>query len=314
MSKRIFIAAAVALFVGQTVGSAAHAQAPAPSSEEEIVVTGERLRQMVWDFIGDVSVASSREDQLARWDQRICAGVVGLTRRQGAFIADRIGQRAHAVGLPVGEPGCRANVLVLVTSEAEELARALAERERYLMANYGRQDHLETRGAEALEDFVSTPRPVRWWHVAQTETVDGRVLRNTQPWGRMTGPRSAEIRSVEVVRTTVSDFGRMNRPTHQAFRNVVIIVDAQRAGDRRLDQLADYLAMAALAQIDPSADVSAYPSILNLFAEAPGAAELTAWDLAYLEGLYKARQNATSSRAQQRQIRQEMIEELSDRE
>jgi hypothetical protein len=47
---------------------------------------------------------------------------------------------------------------------------------------------------------------------------------------------------------------------------------------------------------------------LNLFRG--GASEMTAWDLAYLEGLYGATRAARSSNQQEGQIERTMIEEL----
>ena len=54
-----------------------------------------------------------------------------------------------------------------------------------------------------------------------------------------------------------------------------------------LEQLADYIAFVALAQVDPEADLSRFESILNLFQ--PGGLDTTGlspWDRAYLDGLY----------------------------
>ncbi len=52
--------------------------------------------------------------------------------------------------------------------------------------------------------------------------------------------------------------------------------------------------MAAFAQIDPDADMSAFPSILNVFHDPGVAAGLTDWDMAYLSGLYGAELNRRS--------------------
>jgi hypothetical protein len=311
MGPRVRLAAAAALVFLHAAYGAAQAQAPA-SREDEIVVTGEPMRRMVWDFLSEVSVTPSREDQLPRWNGRVCPGVVGLPARQGQFIIDRIARRADAVGLRAGAPGCRADVLVLVTREPGELAQALAERERFLMANYGVQEHVGTRGEEALEDFVVTARPVRWWHVTQSATEDGRVLGHVQYAG---GAADIPGNHPDFETTRRHNASRLHRNLRQDFRNVLIIVDAERARGTRLEALSDYLAMVALGQIDPAADTSPYPSILNLFAGAgparAGPARMTDWDLAYLEGLYSARRNAANSQAQARDIRRRMTGRLS---
>lgn len=287
----------------------AHAQR---QDEDDIVVTAPELEEAARAFAREVSTPPARENQLARFEQSICPGVVGLGARQGQYIVDRIAQRALQVELQVGEPGCQANVLVIVTPDAAAAARALAQEELYLMANYGVRENLSTRGAEALTDFVETSRPVRWWHVSQTETADGDVLGHTNPYGRPTGMFSQDFRGAEVTRPQLSNFGRLARTTQQAVRNVVVIVDAQQSAHVRLDALADYIAMVALAQTDPRADTSSYDTILNLFGDvASESAGLTEWDLAYLQGVYAGRGNQLDSGAQTRTIARRMREELT---
>lgn len=290
---------------------AAIVNAQAQQVEPDIVVQGQRIQEAARAFARDVSAAPGREDQLARFDDRICPGVVGLNRRQGQFLADRIGQRALEVNLNVGEPGCRANVLVLVTQTPSEVARAIAEEQSYLVANYGVQENLNTRGAEAFEHFVSDDRPVRWWHVAQTVTRDGEVLRNvpTQMWG---GSNASPHFNAEVVNANPLTATRGSAPTRQEFRNVVIIVDANRAGAVRLDGLADYIAMVVLAQLEPSADTSAYDTVLNLFSGGGAATAMTNWDRAYLSGLYTVDPNARSARQQAGRIATEMHDTLTN--
>ncbi|HYD87425.1 MAG TPA: hypothetical protein VEA80_08120 [Vitreimonas sp.] len=290
--------------------AAAPALAQGAEDDGEIVVTGRQLEDAARAFAGAISAPPARENQLPRFNDSICPGVVGLPARQGQYIVDRIAQRALQVGLRVDEPGCQANVLVLVSRDAGHLAATIAEEERYLVANYGVRENLSTRGSEALEDFVATPRPVRWWHVAQTETTDGDVLGHTNPIGRTTGPSTQEFRGAEVTRVSPTQFGRMARPTLQAVRNVVIIVDAERVGGVRLEALSDYLAMVSLAQLDPSADTSGQATILNLFADGAGPNAMTEWDIAYLSGLYQAQANALNARSQVRDIARTMRNEL----
>ena len=170
---------------------------------------------------------------------------------------------------------------------------------------------IRTRGAEALEHFISDERPVRWWHVAQTVTRDGEVLRNVQAqmWG---GSNASPHFNAEVVRANPLSATRGDAPTNQQFRNVVIIVDANRAGAVRLEGLADYIAMVALAQLDPSADTNAYDTVLNLFSGPGAATTMTNWDRAYLGGLYTVDPNATSARRQAGRIATEMHDTLTN--
>jgi hypothetical protein len=67
--------------------------------------------------------------------------------------------------------------------------------------------------------------------------------------------------------------------------------------------------MITLAQVDPNAETSAHPTILNLFASGTQPRELTEWDVSYLRGLYVADRDATGS-AQQGDIARTMNREL----
>ena len=68
----------------------------------------------------------------------------------------------------------------------------------------------------------------------------------------------------------------------------MVILDIDQIGGVSGQQLADYVAMVTLAQIDPEADTSRYASILNVFDAPDSAVGLTEWDQAYLRGLYDA--------------------------
>jgi hypothetical protein len=67
-------------------------------------------------------------------------------------------------------------------------------------------------------------------------------------------------------------------------------------------QLADYIAMVSLAQINPDADTSGYASILNVFDDPDGSTSLTSWDLAFLGGLYAAKRTAAAQIARRGEI------------
>jgi hypothetical protein len=73
--------------------------------------------------------------------------------------------------------------------------------------------------------------------------------------------------------------------------------------------------MVTLAQLDPRADTSTYPTILNLFSSpAPGAQRPTAmtdWDVAYLHGLYDATRDARNSNQQEAEIATTMARDMS---
>ena len=67
-----------------------------------------------------------------------------------------------------------------------------------------------------------------------------------------------------------------------------MVVDRKTALGLTMGQLADYVAVVGLAQIDLDKDFGSAPTILNAFRASPEAkpAGVTAWDLALLHALY----------------------------
>jgi hypothetical protein len=256
----------------------------------ELVVVAPTVDEMVRAFVGEVSTAG-QQNQLARWDRTICPGVAGMRRQYAQALIDRFAMIAFSLDLNIGEPGCRPNALIFLTEDSDALAQEIVQSHGAAVSRYGADGN--TRGRAALRDFASTSRPVRWWHVTGSYTGDGFAVRQGE---------SVNVRSM----------GRLRRGTREDFDRVIVIVDAGHIEGIRFGAVADYVAMAVLAQLDPAADTSAFPTILNLFADpASRPARITEWDLNYLDGLYRAPRDARNARVQERQIARRMRERLA---
>lgn len=299
MSTRL-VAAAFSLFALST--PAAFAQAPQPAAtplEREVVVTAGSQEDAVRAFVGDVAQEVRGENQLARWDRRICPGFSGLKPAMARAMIDRIARRAFEVGLDVGAPGCKANIFIAVTMDAQALTKDLVDNNREVLGYHSGRGR-RTMGRDALMAFVASDAPVRWWHVSDTVTAKGQS--------------TSETVSGDAPTVSVDEVSRISRSTRLDFAGVVVVVDARRIDGLPLSGLADYVAMVSLAQLDPRTDTSRFPTILNLFAGGgdPAVAPpttLTAWDLAYLRGLYEAPRDARAER-QQVSIAQTMTRSL----
>ncbi len=89
----------------------------------------------------------------------------------------------------------------------------------------------------------------------------------------------------------------MNTAVVEALFKVIVIIDMNEIGSVNTTQLADYVSMVSLAQIDASADTTGFDTVLNLFSG--GFAEgLTEWDRSYLAALYAPRAQRRSVSAQ----------------
>lgn len=304
--------AAFAALALLSLSPAAAQEASAPTTQSsEIVVVGERTEEAVRNYVAAMSAPQRGADQLARWDRRICPGVAGLRARYAQFLIDRMAQRAFDVDLDIGEPGCRPNILIVVSTDPDAVARDLYDNHRAALGWFSDRNRA-TRGRDAFRDtFLNSDAPVRWWHVSHTTNASGQQIGAPRP-GADTNPLDASGRFAH--NPVSGGSSRMRATTRQDFGAAFIIVDASRLAEIGYDfnAFADYLAMVSLAQLDPAADVSGYPSVLNLWRaqEAPNA--MTDWDLAYLRGLYAATREAASVRRQQGDIAREMLREPPD--
>ena len=82
----------------------------------------------------------------------------------------------------------------------------------------------------------------------------------------------------------------INSSVSEDFVSVVVVVNDAETGQATFGQLADYVAMVALARVDLSADFAGADSILRLFATShsvmPPPSRLSSWDRSFLKTLY----------------------------
>jgi len=250
-------------------------------------------------FVDSISLTVA-ENKLASWDNRICVGAVGLAPAEAQALVDRISARAGALGLRPGEPGCRANVMVIYAPDSDTLTRQIVDQRRDLLG-YFDETGQATAGRAALEDFANTPRPIRWWHISSTgigtirpdaqqarQSSDMSVAANPVIAGPNAGFGGAEdIEGADAVRVRGT---RARADARNDLTYALIVVDARRVAGVPASAWMDYVAFVALAQVDPYAETGAFPTVLNLFRDQGGPATgLTAWDEAYLTGLYRSR-------------------------
>lgn len=271
------------------------AQTPATSGTESSLpaaqVTGEAARtdleHRVDAFVRAVTRSSglADEDPLVRWNAPICFLVAGLGAEDLKVVSSRLSQIGSLAGAPVARSPCQPNFIVVATSEPE----------RVLVAWYARDSHLfgDAPPAHIRQFFAdSQSRPVLVWY-----NVDS---------GRKAGMRNGHF----VPSDTQGDSSSFNAHAVLGFSSIVAIIDTQRTAHATPDQLAAYVAMTGLTQVDLGADLGSAPSILRLFA-APAEnqpADLSTWDTAFLRALYRS--NPTS-RTQRFEIAERVAHDLS---
>lgn len=261
----------------------------------DVEVTGRPLDAMIRSFVNEVA-APNRNRGIARWDDAICVGVANLRNEPAQYIIDRVSTVAEDLGVNPGEPGCTPNVIIVASDDPDGLARTLVEERRraFRMGGSGMD-----RGGDALGRFVESDRPVRWWQVSMPTDSEtgGRAVRLP---GECRDDCSDPMDMAPIV--NVFSASRLQTQIVDYIFRTVVILDIDQITRVSGQQLADYVAMVTLAQIDPTADTTGYASILNVFEAPDTATGLTEWDQAYLQGLYDAERSRKNLRAGRMEI------------
>lgn len=298
MLAALMVAATLALPQDRTAPPA-----PDPVSDpvvrlEDVVVDARRLEDAAEEFVDAVADPVGRRG-LARWHDGVCVGVANLQGETAQYLVDRVSDVARELGLRAHEPPCHPSILIVATTDANAFTEQFIDMRPVLFRPGGSgMNH----GPAALERFRTSDRVVRWWSVSQPTDVDTGLSAVRIPGqcnGTCTGDGSA---TQYAPNTSVRSVSRMSAQYRQDLKRTFVIVDVDRLGDATLAQLADYIAMVTLAQIDPDADTGRFETILNLFEEPATAQGLTGWDRAYLQGLYETEWYRVSQNSQVRVI------------
>lgn len=238
--------------------------------------TKKELRLEVDHFVTSVAI-QPWGDALFRWTRPVCPLVAGLPKAQGEFVLARISKAAMDAHAPLAGRVCAPNLFVV----------ALGDDPGPLLETWWKHDRrmysFQTKGIEAVEQFIHSTRPVRAWYntyqgcdgdAAATSTL-AYVLAGLGKPGQGPTACASTIRSRIVSMSTGSDVS-----------SALVVVDGRQMKNINLRQMADYIALASLADVRLDADSTPAPSILELFGQGTTPQGLTPWDRALLYSLY----------------------------
>jgi hypothetical protein len=275
----------------------------------QITVEAQRrdTEKRVHEFVSHVPVMSNSDESFARWDTPICPLIAGLPRDDGEFVLTRLSEIAASVGAPLDSRECRANFIVLVTSDPAASLKAWAARARYQHL-FGEAD------PEKIKIFLKTQRAIRvWYNEQQVAAENGSVSTPGSQIGVLTSSLTHSSSSglnlpAPAFQSPVAT--RLEWNAVWSISSVIVAVDAGAMKGLKIGQMADYIAMAGLAQFNLDADFGTAPTILRLFKSTDDAkpSSLSDWDKAYLKALYHTRQ---SSRLQTDLIGQSMLRDIN---
>ncbi len=318
MDRRVAILALAIGIGGFGQPLLAQSEQPAPVADRSpIVVTGRAPGESAQDaaraFVREVSAAPV-SGQFARWKAPVCVKVIGLSDEQNAQVAARIVAVAKEAKVRLGKPGCKTNLLIAFSPDANALTNEMAGLDSRRFSQLT---------PEERQLLTASQLPVRWWYNTRVEGVDGHrfggesaMLLNAQvegATGEATSPTGPGIASREdSVVVDGYNTSLVGTRVRALVEQATVVIDVKLTTGRTLDTVAVYAAMVTLARVKLGTQVADSGSILSLFT--PGASppnELSPTDRAYLAALYRIPANR-EARQQERAIAAQMVKLMAE--
>lgn len=238
------------------------------SSQDDVVVTARKPlnREEATRFVSSITAGRS-DGQVARFEAPVCPMVIGFTPEISRQIVARIRKVAKAVGAEVAPEDCTGNVALVATPDGGALVKGMRATNPELLAG------LETTQIRRLIDGGG---PVRAWSATATVNEDGQRLSAPSSSNPM-GPSSLNVKTASI----------LNPSSKRVIDTSTVVIDSPVMAGKTVIQLADYVAMRALAKTRPVEGEAKVGTILTLFdPEASPPQSVTEVDVAYLKALY----------------------------
>ncbi|GAA0268213.1 hypothetical protein GCM10009127_04970 [Alteraurantiacibacter aestuarii] len=214
-------------------------------------------------------------DPLARFEEPICPGIIGLQEDFATAMVARIRENAERIGLATANmESCDANLIIAFFDDGRSYFQRLADERGYLFLPLSVSERRE---------LIEEAGPARAWITTETRTRDGMVVGRRENMDDLPTARVMAAHS------------RIYVPIRREITSSMVVIDRAAVSGLSVNQLADYATLRGIAQTYPESDEGA-ASILTLFdsgADAP--AGLTEFDSAYLERLYSSIPNLPAS-------------------
>jgi hypothetical protein len=276
--RSTLLLAAIALSATAASAHAPPAAMPAPTVSGVTVTAPPKPNPLVnpeSQFVRS-HLPEGQSDQYPRFRDAICVKVQGLPPEFDAFVAKRIVELAGEVHAPVAKAtNCPPNIHVIFTDRPQAQLDDIAKRRDILIGF-----HFPAQ----LKKLTTVNLPIQAWYVTRTRDTTGNSwieVDNNCPWiGDATNPCNERPRG--------RAGSRLGNDMSAEVVHSLILADATKVAGEKIDAVADYIAVLALAKWQGLERCNAIPTILNLMAEGcsePPAAATSA-DIALLTGLY----------------------------
>jgi hypothetical protein len=211
--------------------------------------------------------AQADEEPLARFEDALCPGVLGLKQEAAEEMVGRMRANAEMLGLRMAENGdCQANFVVGFVTDGQAFLSQLQDRNSYIFAEMTRDERVA---------LLSDSGPARAMLRIRARSRDGI-------------PISRRENLSQLPTTTMwMAHSKIYSATRNDIISAMVLFDRDAVRGLNLTQLADYATFRALAHRLPGPEAAGQASILTLFDGGTSRpAELTEFDRAYLARLY----------------------------
>ncbi len=213
------------------------------------------------------ALAQADEEPLARFEDALCPGVLGLKQEAAEQMVGRLRANAEMFGLRMADDGdCEANFIVGFVADGQTFLSQLQDRSPYIFAEMDREERI----------------------ALMADSGPARALLRVRARSRDGIPISRRENLSQPPETTMwSAHSKIYTATRNDIISALVLFDRDAIREISLAQLADYATFRALAHHLPDPAGSSEASILTLFdGGATPPAGLTEFDRAYLTQLY----------------------------
>jgi hypothetical protein len=213
------------------------------------------------------ALAQADEEPLARFEDELCPGVIGLQQQAAEDMVGHLRTNAEMLGLPMATNGdCQANFIVAFVADGQAFLSQLEDRRSYIFAEMTRDERVALLDDEGPAHTVLRVR---------ARSRDGM-------------PISRRENLTDLPQTAMwMAHSKIYSATRNDILSAMVLFDRDAVKGLSLTQLADYATFHALAHTLPDAAALGQPTILTLFdGGEPKPAGLTEFDHAYLSQLY----------------------------
>ena len=212
-------------------------EADAASDDSRIVVTGDRQRPTSREVnrqARDISDITSDiyDKPLARIEDRLCPGVIGLRQEAAELMIDRIRWNAERLDMRLADDtACSPNLIVAFVEDGKAQIAELHDRQPWLFQTLT----IPERTALLEEDG-----PVRVWTTAQMRTRDGMPI-----------ARRENLTDPPVVSMWMAH-SKIYLTIREDITQIVVLFDRAAVRGKTVIQLADYATMRSFARTRPT--------------------------------------------------------------